>query len=66
MLEVAKAFGFTGFGIFLGLVYARHGWKKYYEGRRCREGGLASPTSGEDIYPQPRSRDAQRGGRTAK
>lgn len=35
MLEVAKAFGFTGFGIFLGLVYARHGWKKYYEGLRA-------------------------------
>ena len=34
MFEVVKAFGFTGFGIFLGLAYARHGWKKYYEGTR--------------------------------
>lgn len=34
MFEVIKAFGYTGFGIFLGLVYARHGWKKYYEGSR--------------------------------
>ena len=34
MFEVIKAFGFTGFGIFLGLGYARHGWKKYYEGMR--------------------------------
>ncbi len=38
MFEVAKAFGFTGFGIFLGLVYARHGWKKYYEGLRSERG----------------------------
>lgn len=37
MFEVIKAFGFTGFGVFLGLVYARHGWKKYYEG--IRRGG---------------------------
>lgn len=34
MFEVIKAFGFTGFGVFLGLVYARHGWKKFYEGER--------------------------------
>jgi len=34
VVEVIKAFGFTGFGVFLGLVYARHGWKKYYEGAR--------------------------------
>ena len=34
MFEVIKAFGFTGFGVFLGLGYARHGWKKYYEGMR--------------------------------
>ena len=37
MFEVAKAFGFTAFGIFLGLVYARHGWKKYYEGMRQKD-----------------------------
>lgn len=34
MVEVIKAFGFTGLGIFLGVVYARHGWKKFYEGMR--------------------------------
>ncbi len=38
VVEVFKAFGFTGLGIFLGLVYARHGWKKYYEGRRTECG----------------------------
>lgn len=34
MIEVIKAFGFSAFGVFLGLAYARHGWKKYYEGVR--------------------------------
>ena len=31
--------------------------------RAHREGGAQAPTSGEDIYPQPRSCDAQRGSR---
>lgn len=42
MFEVLKAFGFTGFGVFLGLLYARHGWKKYYEGQRQAGRGSGS------------------------
>ena len=49
MFEVIKAFGFTGFGIFLGLGYARHGWKKYYEGMRRNDQNEASGTRGRGI-----------------
>ena len=37
MIEVIKAFGFTGFGMLLGWMYARHGWVKYYEGQKSHD-----------------------------
>lgn len=34
MVEVIKFVAYCSFGVILGLAYARHGWKKYYEGAR--------------------------------
>lgn len=34
MIEVIKAFGYAALGGFIMWQVNRHGWKKFYEGRR--------------------------------